>query len=226
MVYRPLKKNFSGARSLNAKKAHRIWDPMQPRVQSSAGAPHRPAAVKGMKHWSTEALKPIRVGEPSRIRKGTAAQKTVKKALLEHVGFAKISLHFNSEQNGPGVTQVTWFAVGCSFRGTMHQENKTASISSIGAWPGSIGFWVICWVFTMFNGHPGLPSDTTCWLRAQDISSMPPSDGFSWTPWAWKPQCVFMCMDRWERLGSRHLTPRSIELLRRERAGGWRAAVF
>ena len=131
-------------------------------------------------------------------------------------------------KKGSGVTQVTWFAVGCSFRGTMHQENNTASISSIGAWPGSIGFWVICWgiLFTMFNGHPGLPSDTICWLRVQDISSMPPSDGFSWTPWAWKPQCVFMCMDRWERLGSRHLTPRSIELLRRERAGGWRAAVF
>ena len=229
MVYRPLKKNFSGARSLNAKKAHRIWDPMQPRVQSSAGAPHRPTAVKGMKHWSTEALKPIRVGEPSRIRKGKAAQKTLWKTLRSNMlGLQKSVYTLSLNKNGTGVTQVTWFAVGCSFRGTMHQENNTASISSIGAWPGSIGFWVICWgiLFTMFNGHPGLPSDTICWLRVQDISSMPPSDGFSWTPWAWKPQCVFMCMDRWERLGSRHLTPRSIELLRHERAGGWRAAVF
>ena len=231
MVYRPLKKNFSGARSLNAKKAHRIWDPMQPRVQSSAGAPHRPAAVKGMKHWSTEALKHWSQSALESLlgfEKVQQPKRLWKRLCSNMLGLQKSVYTLILNKNGPGVTQVTWFAVGCSFRGTMHQENKTASISSIGAWPGSIGFWVICWgiLFTMFNGHPGLPSDTTCWLRAQDISSMPPSDGFSWTPWAWKPQCVFMCMDRWERLGSRHLTPRSIELLRRERAGGWRAAVF
>ena len=68
------------------------------------------AATSSKFGWSTppprrregnEALKPIRVGEPSRIRKGTAAQKTVKNASLEHVGFAKISLHFNSEQKRP-----------------------------------------------------------------------------------------------------------------------------